>query len=46
MFNQSTLTLEYSSYGNEIIICTIFVNEMLAEKVSIYYSIYSLQHQP
>ena len=46
MVNQSTLTLEYSSYGNEIIICTIFINKILAEKVSIYYSIYLLQHQP
>ena len=42
--NQSTLTFEYNSYGNEIIICMVFINKMLAEKVSIYYSICLLQH--
>ena len=46
MVNQSILTLEYNSYGNEIIICTIFINKMLGKKGSIYSSIYLLQHQP
>ena len=42
MVSQSTLTFEYNSYGSETIICTVFINEMLDEKVSIY--VYELQY--